>query len=310
MADNVSKFFNISNNAKYFYCKKEIVEKYDKFRFVDNEKIVKSIKEFLHNLEIKNQNIVIFEGGVGTGNFSLPLINFFLKEKINFFFIGVDISFFMLQKFYKKIKTMLKGDFEIAKKISLIFGDLERIFLPNESVDIFVLSLTLHYLNDPKKFLIESYKILKKGGILIIFLRVDDVMKIMANPVYRRPNNKSDFNIKNFWKLYNYLRFRKGGDFLPNREFVYNVSLLKKILSNNFFLKEVKVIEIETNLRIIDYINIIEKGIWSTVSLNLSKNERKELLRQLKKELREINVDLNMLLKENKKFKLLAFIKK
>ena len=70
-------------------------------------------------------------------------------------------------------KSMVRVGTELAKKKNLSnliykLGDLEKVPLPAKSVDLALLSQSLHHAQHPEKALSEAYRILRKGGQLVI----------------------------------------------------------------------------------------------------------------------------------------------
>ncbi len=57
---------------------------------------------------------------------------------------------------------------EQIKNLEYILGDIEKVPLPDKSVDLALLSQALHHAENPKKSLAEAYRILKPGGRLLI----------------------------------------------------------------------------------------------------------------------------------------------
>ena len=57
---------------------------------------------------------------------------------------------------------------EQLKNVDYVLGDIEKVPLPDRSVDIALLSQALHHAENPKKALSEAFRILKPGGRLLI----------------------------------------------------------------------------------------------------------------------------------------------
>ena len=57
---------------------------------------------------------------------------------------------------------------EQLKNVDYVLGDIEKVPLPDRSVDIALLSQALHHAENPKKALAEAFRILKPGGRLLI----------------------------------------------------------------------------------------------------------------------------------------------
>lgn len=70
-------------------------------------------------------------------------------------------------------KSMVRVGRELAKKKNLSnliykLGDLEEVPLPSKSVDLVLLSQSLHHAHHPDKALSEAYRVLRKGGQMVI----------------------------------------------------------------------------------------------------------------------------------------------
>ena len=70
-------------------------------------------------------------------------------------------------------KSMVRLGKNLAKKknlSNLIYkqGDIEKVPLPNKSVDLALMSQSLHHAQRPEKALYEAFRILKPGGQLVI----------------------------------------------------------------------------------------------------------------------------------------------
>ncbi len=68
---------------------------------------------------------------------------------------------------------MIEVGTELARKNGLTnltykLGDIEQVPLPEESVDLAILSQALHHARHPQKAVDEAYRILKPGGQLLI----------------------------------------------------------------------------------------------------------------------------------------------
>ncbi len=52
--------------------------------------------------------------------------------------------------------------------VEVVLGDLERLPVPDDAVDLATLSLALHYVADPARALAEARRVLRRGGRLVV----------------------------------------------------------------------------------------------------------------------------------------------
>jgi ubiquinone/menaquinone biosynthesis C-methylase UbiE len=115
------------------------------------------IKEYTE----KNENIKIADLASGSGWISALLSKL---ENINEV-IAVEISKHRLETLFEHSVKMMKGN---GDKISRYLGSFYDIKLEPESVDIVYMSQAFHHADKPMQLLIESDRILKKGGRIIL----------------------------------------------------------------------------------------------------------------------------------------------
>lgn len=108
----------------------------------------------LSKAEIDNK--IVTDLGCGTGFVSLAL-----AEKANLVF-SLDQSNNMLKELKKEISK------KAITNIYPIKSDLENIVLFDESVDAVFINMALHHVVNVDKAISEIYRILKKGGIIVI----------------------------------------------------------------------------------------------------------------------------------------------
>ena len=128
------------------------VEKHDQYIGLSNESFERLYLELSKSLSSFNDNIKIIDLGCGTGTFTKKLLN--LSDDV----FGCDIS----------EKSIIKAR-KLNSKIKFINEDIENLSLTNETFDIVILSGVLHHFENSNKVLLESKRILKKGGLLFAF---------------------------------------------------------------------------------------------------------------------------------------------
>lgn len=106
-----------------------------------------------------DHNLLIVDAGAGTGKISLAIAEYTDQENIDIEIYAIDQSYAMLAKCPEH------------KKIKKYVADIEYMtFIPDNSVDRIICSMVLHseykHVDDVMR---ELWRILKKGGILVIF---------------------------------------------------------------------------------------------------------------------------------------------
>ena len=114
---------------------------------------IENITQKLKKIDAGN----ILDVATGGGEFIYSLEKSFNSFKT---IIGVDISEKAIEFANKKFEDNNKIEFQIKDALNLDF--------PDESFDIITISNSLHHFNDPKKVISEMFRVLKKGGFLII----------------------------------------------------------------------------------------------------------------------------------------------
>jgi ABC-2 type transport system ATP-binding protein len=96
----------------------------------------------------------VIEFGCGTGFFTQAIAN--NADHVT----ATDLSEQMLDKTKKKLKNF--------KNISIQKADCENCNFPSSKFDTVFMANVIHFINNPDKALLESYRILKKGGLIIL----------------------------------------------------------------------------------------------------------------------------------------------
>ncbi|NIP40463.1 MAG: methyltransferase domain-containing protein [Candidatus Aenigmarchaeota archaeon] len=140
---------------KYF---DDLAKKYDKKAWgVENAPWVKWGWRVIRKEVGRARNSLIVDLGTGTGNVILEL----LKTTRDSEFIGVDISRGMIKEARKKFKKM--G----LKNVKLMVSHLDRLKLPENSVDFFVSGGAFHHIKNKEKVIRNLFRMLKPEGKII-----------------------------------------------------------------------------------------------------------------------------------------------
>lgn len=135
-----------------------LAKKYDKDAWgIENAPWVEWGWEVLRKEVGRAESCLIVDLGTGTGNAILGL----MKTTKNSRFIGIDISKGMVNEARKKFKKM--G----AENVKLIISHLDKLKLPENSVDFFVSGGTFHHVKNKEMVLRNLFGMLKSGGKLI-----------------------------------------------------------------------------------------------------------------------------------------------
>lgn len=224
-----------------------------------------SAKEKFFNLyECEDCNLNYFDSCVeGDDNFYKRLSKndwYYQSEKMEYEIIGKFISDDMkvldvgagVGSFYKYIKsnyylgleTSLTEDIKINDKASVINNNLEEISKElYEFFDVVVIFQVLEHIQNPKTFINNALKVLKKDGFLIISVPDNDsYIRFLSNPIlnfpphhYLRWNEKSLYSLSLLFDLYNPLVFKCGLDKIHYDNFSFAIA--DKILKNIFRIK-------------------------------------------------------------------------
>ena len=177
--------------------KKDIIEKYNSTSHFYDERY-KEIQNLKYNYIIKQftlSNKIILDAGCGTGLFFSFLTNKSLKERDDisfFFYVGVDISWKMLEKFRLKLNERYKDS---KNKIGLILADLENLPFRNNSFNTLFSLTSYQNLPNMKRGIIESIRSLKDtGGLRISILKKKINLKNFISLIKKHVNKMEIIN--------------------------------------------------------------------------------------------------------------------
>lgn len=132
----------------------------DKYKAISKESFYLVYQNYWNNILLegvsKDCNSLVLDCGCGIGR----MLNF-LCHRYNYVY-GMDLSKDMLKVAYQDQENIKRGN------IKLVISDMQQIGLKNESFDIVICKSSLHHLPEINKTIKEIYRILKKGGTLVI----------------------------------------------------------------------------------------------------------------------------------------------
>ncbi|NPB08565.1 MAG: methyltransferase domain-containing protein [Aquificae bacterium] len=116
-------------------------------------------REWFERLELKRGSVVL---DVGTGaGFFLPFFSEAVGDEGKV--IGIDVQREMVE--YARENKVRKLS---LKNTEVMLSDENRIPLPDESVDVAFILFTFHELSQPRSFLKELKRVLRKGGRVLV----------------------------------------------------------------------------------------------------------------------------------------------
>lgn len=117
-------------------------------------------RKVLSQLKLYNLKDSLLDVGCGPGNLIIQVA----KKYPSLDLIGVDLSSEILELAKKKAVEN-----NLNEKIVFKIGSVESLPFPDKSVDFILSTLSLHHWEDPKQAFEEIFRVLKDGGVLLIF---------------------------------------------------------------------------------------------------------------------------------------------
>jgi len=128
----------------------KVAEEYD--RLVTPCRICQFLT-LIHELHLRG-NEKVLELGCGPGALSIEIGKILPKGEV----VGIDISENMIKLASAKAKGLR------LENVKFEVNDAQNLKSPNESFDVVVTSMLLHWIPDAPKFLSEAYRVLRIGG--------------------------------------------------------------------------------------------------------------------------------------------------
>ena len=117
-------------------------------------------KKVLSQLKLYSLKDCLVDVGCGSGNLIIQVA----KKYPSLDLIGVDLSSEILELAKKKAVENNLND-----KIEFKIGSVENLPFPDKSVDFILSTLSLHHWKIPKQAFEEMFRVLKDGGVFLIF---------------------------------------------------------------------------------------------------------------------------------------------
>lgn len=125
-------------------------------------------KQIIHNLSFLNSRMVACDIGSGSGGWTIPLAKRLNNGKV----YAIDIKEEALSALRSKL------DSEKVSNVQLLLADIEKdVKIADNTIDFIILSNVLFELEDKKRALEESKRILKSNGHLLIidWKKIDNI---------------------------------------------------------------------------------------------------------------------------------------
>jgi SAM-dependent methyltransferase len=219
----------------HIYQREIVAENYDRnfmrdFRWSYFEELVSKI--LTYHFHGDHRQLKVFEGGVGTGLFTIPLVRHILQLDDRSSYVGIDNSYAMLNILRNKPEfrdLLVQG----GERVSICYGDLD---LPLDSFqtdfNVLIFAGVLHCLNDIHQFFKHIDKILEKDGYLIIAFKNDSYTRFQCGQNFT--DLTSDSKYGNFWRYYHLLRESYKIQVDYRYRYIYDVYLLNSLIQIQF----------------------------------------------------------------------------
>ncbi len=281
-----SEFQTQPNNV---YLLQQAASSYKKSAHIPSH-VFEEITEYLINLEpdIKSNSHRALDIGIGTGNFTIPIMKNIIDRKMKLHLEGFDISDHMLIELKKEIDAVenLSGLVRYERR-DAEDGLPESIYSSN-SYALVIITFMLHYLNKWQNLMDDVIRVMAPGGILIqsevlrglrpVDGTFDNIDGLDADFVafwktyfeYREKFSKWDaeMRVSNLDPVVNYLRNNDGVEFIGSQDFHY-----------------------ENQVSYEDMLLWIQTGVFSSVGSGLNDSQKSQLKDKMKEWLRDENLE-------------------
>lgn len=146
-----------------------VAEEYDASRYLPAD-MARSIAAFLCEAAELSSKSRLFDAGVGTGRFAIPLAQYGISV------IGADISARMLHQLRIKISPVSPNTLPLR----VVRGDLCALGLRTAQFDAALMAHILHLISNWQEAIKETLRILKPGAKLLVLWQGEANSKVLA----------------------------------------------------------------------------------------------------------------------------------
>lgn len=226
----------------------------------------------------------IFEGGVGTGLFSIPSIRYMLTLDTGGFFVGIDNSEAMLKLLSENLEFRELQQIG-GERISVGYGDLEKpLNFRDASFNLVILGGVLQCLVNQHAFLGEIDRILEKDGFLMMVFKTDHYTKLLSGEkIY---DFVGEIPYSDFWHYYYLLRNVYGLPVDARCRFIYDVEFMSKTIqirfNNRYMFRNTYKLPWTSVTSFENMIFSIENGLTFATGQGISQEKRQKLSEEMK----------------------------
>lgn len=254
------------------YLESSSVESFTKNIHYDLKALRKIAQITLEYFKEKHADFIkILDIGIGAGDFTIPIIEYFEKKKIVYHLDCFDISDHMLMK----LKDRLNRNPIVNEKVDYIRKDAEEGLLNTyrpQSYDLIIITFVLHYVKNWQRLIQDVNVCLKNGGLFIQAEIIGDMRNVDG-----KFDTETPTIFENFWKEY-FIQREKYARWEPlisvsDLSLVFNYCLGKQ----QFKIYKRKNFAWEMVVKWEDLCNWIESAPVSSLGSNLDISARREL---------------------------------
>ncbi len=297
---------NTTSRDSHIYQREIVARNYDRsfiraFRQIEFEKLIPQI--LTAHCDNGWKQLKVFEGGVGTGLFTIPIIKHILQRHDGSFLVGNDNSAAMLNVLFGKPEFQELQNYGNGR-ISIGYGDLEAIEdYPSVDFNVLVFAGVFHCLTDVHIFLKQIDRILERDGILVMVFKTDAFTRLQSGePI---SYSSIDAQYGNFWQYYHRLRREYETPVDRRCRLIYDVYQTNRLIqlqfNNRYVLQKIYEFNWASTASLEKMICTIEHGLTFATGQGVSPGmleklgtEMKEWLSSNHLEQKEVEIDHKM----------------
>lgn len=290
----------------HIYKREIVARNYDRsfiraFRQIEFDKLIPQM--LTAHCDDGWKQLKVFEGGVGTGLFTIPIIKHILQRDGESFLVGNDNSKAMLEVLFDKPEFQALQN-RGGGRVKIDYGDLEVIEdYPEVDFNVLVFAGVFHCLTRGHAFLKQIDRILERNGILIMVFKTDAFTRLQCGESFSYSSLDSYYG--NFWRYYHYLRSFYHTPIDRRCRFIYDVPLVNKLIqlqfNNRYLLQKIHEFTWSSTTPMEKMICAIEHGLTFATGQGVSPamleklgQEMKEWLSSNHLEEKEVEIDHKM----------------